>query len=104
GAWVSVPGWQVILQAEDPVALLAQSNQLPNCVKDQIEPVLIVVDRAQRDWDVNSYFLIDQAGELQIQWFEEEPQSTLLGRIILVMQPKRILDENVTKELWQIDE
>ena len=104
GAWAPVPGWQVILKAEDPVALLGQSNQLPNRANDQVEPVLIVVDRSQRDWDVNSYFLIDQAGTLQMKWFEQAPQSPLLGRIILIMRPKRILDENVTKELWHVDE
>ena len=104
GAWAPVPGWQVILKAEDPVALLGQSNQLPNRANDQVEPVLIVADRSQRDWDVNSYFLTDQAGTVHMKWFEEAPQSSLLGRIILILRPKRILDENVTKELWHVDE
>ena len=104
GAWAPIPGWQVILQADDPIALLAQSNQLPKYANDQIEPVLIVVDRGQREWNANSYFLTDLAGELQIQWFEQEPQPPLLGRIILIMRPKRIFDENVTKELWHVDE
>ena len=104
GAWAPVPGWQVILQAEDPIALLGQSDQLPKRANDQVEPVLIVADRSQREWNADSYFLFDHAGTLQMKWFEEAPQSPLLGRIILILRPKRILDENVTMELWHVDE
>jgi len=27
-----------------------------------------------------------------------------LGRVVLVMRPKKVLDEDYTQELWQIDE
>lgn len=105
GAWVPVPGWQVILAAEDPVGILANPDQLPSSNLNPAEEVLVVVDRAQREWDDSSYFAIAQEDQLQLQWFEEAPENiTLLGKMILVLRPKRILDENVTKDFWQIDE
>ncbi len=103
-AWVAVPGWQVVLKAEDPVAILSDSDKVLTNPPDQSEEVLVVVDRAQRQWDADSYFVIEQSGQLAFQWFEDAPEFPLLGRIILVMRPKKILDEEVTKEFWQIDE
>lgn len=105
GAWVPVPGWQVILKAEDPIALLAKYDQLPNAPEAIAnDDVLIVVDRAKREWDQYSYFVIDADGQLEISWFEEAPDTQLLGGVVLIMRPKKIFDQNYTKELWQIDE
>ncbi len=101
-AWVPLPGWQVLLAAEDPVAILASSDRLPN--QSQTEPVVIVVDRAQRQWDISNYFVVENAGELDFQWFETEPEIPLLGRIIIIVRAKKILDEELTKDSWQIDE
>ncbi len=103
-AWVPLPGWQVILSAEDPVAILCQSDHLPNQANNKPEPVLVVVDRSQREWDASNYFVVDASGQIDFQWFETEPDLKLLGRIIVVVRPKRILDEEVTKDSWQIDE
>lgn len=103
-AWVAVPGWQVIRTAEDPVALLAQNEHLPVPLPGLSEEVLIVVDRAQRQWNTDSYFAVDHQGNVKLQWFEEPPQIPLLGRVILVLRPKKIFDEDVTKDAWQIDE
>lgn len=103
-AWVPLPGWQVLLAAEDPVVILSASDRLPNQTHNQPGTVLLVVDRAQRQWDVSSYFMVDNSGELDIQWFETEPEIPLLGRIIIILRPKRILDEEFTKDSWQIDE
>ncbi|MEL6382056.1 MAG: RuBisCO accumulation factor 1 [Cyanobacteria bacterium J06626_18] len=105
GAWAPIPGWQVILQSEDPVAILAQVHQLPNVHNpNSTEPVLLIVDRAQRDWDADSYFLVNQEGTVALDWFVEAPTLKLLGRLLVVMRPKRILDENYTRELWQFEE
>ncbi|WP_421656050.1 RuBisCO accumulation factor 1 [Leptothermofonsia sp. ETS-13] len=104
GAWVAIPGWQVILAAEDPVAILCDSEALPVALPGAPEEVMVVVDRSQRDWDPRHYFVVDNAGQLQIQWFEYEPEATILGQVILVMRPKKVLDDNYTKEIWQIDE
>jgi hypothetical protein len=104
GAWVAVPGWQVLLKAEDPVALLCDRSLLPNQDPNYTEEVLLVIDRSQRDWDDNSYFAFAQGEHLQFQWFEESPEEVLLGKLILILNPKRILDEDLTKDVWQIDE
>lgn len=106
GAWLPVPGWQVILKAEDPVALLATCSDLPNA-PDTIsasEPMMVVVDRAKRSWDEFSYYIVDINGHLDIQWFDEAPQAQILGGVILIMRPKKIFDQNYTHEYWQIDE
>ena len=101
---VPLPGWQVILKAGDPVAILSQSDQLPNPLPGKIEEVLIVVDRSQKEWDVNSYFLVEQKKKLTFNWFAEEPKTSLLGKVILVLRPKKILDENNIIQPWQMDD
>lgn len=105
GAYAPIPGWQVILQAEDPVGVLATSPQLPNLPNAEVvEPVMVVIDRARRDWDEDGYFAVDTDGHIGLQWFAEPPKGKLWGRVILVMRPKRILDEGYTRELWQFEE
>ncbi|MBD0269137.1 MAG: hypothetical protein ICV77_12690, partial [Cyanobacteria bacterium Co-bin8] len=52
----------------------------------------------------DSYFVAEQADQIVIDWFEEKPSASLMGRVILVIRPKKILDEDYTRELWQIDE
>ncbi|MBW4635846.1 MAG: hypothetical protein KME30_29375 [Iphinoe sp. HA4291-MV1] len=103
-AWVPLPGWQILLSAEDPVAILCKSDRFPNQTQNPIEPVLVVVDRQEREWDASSYFVVDNSGELDFQWFETVPEIPLLGKIIVIVRPRKILDENVTKDFWQIDE
>jgi Rubisco Assembly chaperone C-terminal domain len=65
---------------------------------------MVVVDRAQREWDNQSYFVVDAEGDLDIQWYPEEPKDKILGRVLLVVRPKRIFDEEAIKELWSMDE
>lgn len=104
-AWAAVPGWQVIFRAEDPVGLLTQSSQLPNMPADTpSEAVLVVVDRADRTWHEDSYFLTNEDGQLGLVWSETPLEGDLLGRVILVLRPKRILDEDYNRELWQLEE
>jgi hypothetical protein len=104
GAWVPVPGWQVILAAEDAVVLLCDSDTLPTPLTGKAEEVLVVIDRAQRQWNADSYFLTAQDDQLELRWFDETPNTTLLGKMILVMRPKRIVDEEINKDAWQIEE
>jgi len=49
---------------------LCDSDRLPNQTTSTPEPVLVVVDRSEQQWDVNSYFVVDQSGQLEFQWFE----------------------------------
>lgn len=104
GAWVSLPSWQVVRTAEDPVLLLADGHHLPPDTASSTEEVMVMIDRAQRSWVEDSYFVFDQEGQLQMNWFEEAPEHALLGKVVLVLRPKRVLDEDYNKELWQIDE
>ncbi len=104
GAWVPLPGWQVVLRAEDPVVILGNTNQLSVDLTGDPEEVLILIDRAQREWNDDGFFLVDVDGRLQVQWSEEQPNTPLLGRVILVLKPRRVLDEEFIKQPWQLDE
>lgn len=101
---VAIPGWQVILKAQDPVGILCNPSQLPNQPKNRVEDVLAIVDREQKKWDSDSYFAVERSGQVEIQWFPDAPDVPLLGRIILVLRPKRLLDEALSRDMWQIDE
>jgi len=104
GAWVPLPGWQVLMHAEDPIALLSDGEEFP-ALGNQPGDVLLVVNRAQREWNPNSYFIVaNSTGHIQVQWFETEPDIALLGQLILIVRPKKILDESLTSDLWQIEE
>lgn len=108
GAWMALPQWQVVRSAEDPVMILATRDQLPGGTDDitanATEEVLIMIDRAQRTWDDNSYFAVDRAGQLELDWFETAPGLPLMGRVVLILRPKQVLDEDFNKELWQVEE
>ncbi len=104
GAWVPLPGWQVLLSAQDPVAILSRGDRLPLPPEQASQEVLVVIDRAQRVWDNQAYFAISINEQIEIQWFAEAPQAVILGQVVLVVRPKRILDESLTKELWLTDE
>ncbi|PSF38647.1 hypothetical protein C7H19_03830 [Aphanothece hegewaldii CCALA 016] len=104
GRMVALPGWQAVLKAIDPVVIVCNSEQLPINVLGKTEEVLVIVERVIKQWDVNSYFLVEQENKLIFQWFEEEPTIPLLGQVILVLRPKRILDENNLIEPWQMDD
>lgn len=105
GAWLAVPGWQVIFRAEDPVGLLTQTHQLPNYPPEATdEPVLVVVDRAERQWSDDSYFLVAEADQLQLIWSPTPITTSIFGKVIVILRPKRVLDENYNRELWQLDE
>ncbi|HLO88600.1 MAG TPA: RuBisCO accumulation factor 1 [Nostocaceae cyanobacterium] len=103
-AWVALPGWQVLRGAEDPIVIIAKSDRFPNPNQTKIEPVLVVIDRAQRQWDATSYFVVDNGQGIDFQWFETQPEVSLLGKVVVIVRPKKILDQEFTKDVWQIDE
>jgi hypothetical protein len=106
GVWVAIPSWKVILEAEDAIALITDSEYL--IPESAPEEILVICDRAQRQWQPDSYFLIehlvDQKSELIFQWFAEPPTNPILGKMILVLRPKKVLDEDFRKDLWQLEE
>lgn len=104
GAFIPVPGWQAILKAVDPVAILCESDRLPNLQGERLETVAVIVDRRSLDWDAKAYFLIEREGEVEVQWFPEAPNSEILGQVVLVLRPKNIFDENNLLEPWQMDD
>lgn len=104
GSFVPVPGWQAILKATDPVGFFCKSDRLPISISGKVEQVLVIIDRVIQTWDVNSYFLVEVEDKLELQWFEEAPNLDIIGQLILIMRPKKILDENNILEPWQMDD
>lgn len=102
--YLPLPGWQMVLKAQDPVAILTQSNKLPNLANNSIESVVILIDRKQKDWNDQSYFLVEKNEELAVQWLAEEPNLKIVGQVVLILRPKKILDENNIIEPWQMDD
>jgi hypothetical protein len=106
GGWVCLPGWQVLLKAESPAVILCQATDLPieSLNIPTSEELLVVIDRAQTEWDENSYLAIARDGRVELGWFAEPPAETILGKLILILRPKRIIDEDVAKDVWQMDD
>ncbi|ELS03408.1 hypothetical protein Xen7305DRAFT_00031320 [Xenococcus sp. PCC 7305] len=103
GTFVPVPGWQAILKAKDPVGYFCQSELLPNYQLGKAETVLVIIDRAAVEWNVNSYFLVETEKDIVVQWSEEAP-SSIIGQLLLIMRAKNIIDEGNITEPWQMDD
>lgn len=104
GTFVPIPGWQSVLKATDPVGYICNSDRLPKTLSGSVEQVLVIIDRAATTWDVNSYFLLEKADTIELQWSETEPQENIIGQLVVVVRPKRILDEGNILEPWQMDD
>ncbi|MFM1843100.1 MAG: hypothetical protein RLZZ490_1842 [Cyanobacteriota bacterium] len=104
GALVPVPQWQAILTAGDPVAIFCTGGEVAEIVPHKEEAVMVIVDREQRTWNGTSYFLVTKGEHLAIDWFETDPNLPLLGRVVVVLRPKKILDANHLHEPWQMDD
>lgn len=111
--WVALPGWQVILKAVDPIGFICSGDDLPADLPNQenhfdqsleTNTVLIVIDRQQTTWQSDRYFLVHQNDQLTLQWFPEVPEIPLLGQLVLVLRPKKVLDETVILEPWLLEE
>ncbi len=104
GTYIPVPGWQTVLKADDPVAYLCPSNLLPKYLGGNIEEVLVILDRTNKTWNVGSYFVAKIEGKLEVRWFETEPNVTIVGQLVLILRPKKILDEGNLTQPWQMDD
>ena len=104
GTYIPVPGWQTVLKADDPVAYLCPSNLLPKYLGGNIEEVLVILDRTNKTWDVGSYFVAEIEEKLEVRWFETEPNVSIIGQLVLILRPKKILDEGNLTQPWQMDD
>ncbi len=104
GSFIPVPGWQAILKARDPVSYLCPSDRLPTSITNKVEQVLAIVDRAHREWNVNSYFVVEIDGQAEIKWLETAPDLPIIGQLVLILRPKKILDEGNLTQPWQMDD
>ncbi|MDJ0649804.1 MAG: hypothetical protein QNJ60_14005 [Xenococcaceae cyanobacterium MO_188.B19] len=104
GCFVPVPGWQLVLKAVDPISYICSSDLLPKYLSGKVETVLVIIDRAAKEWNVNSYFLVETDSEPQLQWFENPPERNIIGQLVLIMRPKKILDEGNITQPWQMDD
>ncbi|MEN9227012.1 MAG: RuBisCO accumulation factor 1 [Thermostichus sp. DRC_bins_24] len=116
--WVALPSWSVIQNAGDPVVLQVENAFLGSLLGLQVptgeeqDPVLLVIDRAVREWPEASgpssqtagFFVVDRGGSLMVEWLEEPSQSSLLGQVLMAVRPPRILDEVVAQDPWQLEE
>ncbi|MEN9203611.1 MAG: RuBisCO accumulation factor 1 [Thermostichus sp. DG_1_6_bins_120] len=108
--WVALPAWPVIQSATDPVAIQIENGLLGTLLNQQIpaeeasDPVLLVVDRAVRQWQSEGFFLVDRSGSLQVEWQESPGADSLLGRVLMALRPPRILDEVVAQDPWQLED
>ncbi|XFA73789.1 hypothetical protein RYO59_002041 [Thermosynechococcaceae cyanobacterium Okahandja] len=111
---VALPGWQVLLNAVDPVAILWPVTDLPAELPSStdalpISHVLIIVDRGQQAWQSDRYLLIadsadTEAAPLRLGWCPQPPSTPILGQLLLVLRPPQILDQTVNRELWLLEE
>jgi hypothetical protein len=105
GAWLALPGWQVLQAAEDPVGILANSEALEGLTfAEGDEAILVIIDRADREWQADAYFLVDAEQTLDFCFFSAPPDQRLLGRVILVLRPKKVVVESLGSDLWQFEE
>jgi hypothetical protein len=101
--WICLPGWQALLATQNPVVVLAANRDLlPDAEAD--EEILLVIDRATTTWDEFQYFALDRAGQIAIDWSPEPPSDQILGQVVLVLRPKRMLATGDAHDLWQMEE
>jgi len=103
GAWVALPGWRTIRNAQKPVAVLCQSDQFPVPLPGAIEPVLVVVETQFEEWQRDRHYLFANPDQLAVGWFEEKPDVPLAGQVLLILRPRKILDENALASDWSVD-
>jgi Rubisco accumulation factor 1 alpha helical domain/Rubisco Assembly chaperone C-terminal domain/Rubisco accumulation factor 1 helix turn helix domain len=101
--WVGLPGWQTVSAAINPVVVFTVNRELiPDA--ETAEELLVLIDRAVTDWDEYRYFAVDRAGQVAIDWFSSAPTEPILGQVVLVLRPKRMLATGNQHDLWQTGE
>jgi hypothetical protein len=104
GDWVSLPGWKVITAAEEPIGIIAPRDSLPFQISAQSQEMIVVLDRGITVWDEFHYFAIDRDGQLGIEWFDAAPSIPLLGKLVLIIHPKRAIEPGNPQDLWDMED
>jgi Rubisco accumulation factor 1 alpha helical domain/Rubisco Assembly chaperone C-terminal domain/Rubisco accumulation factor 1 helix turn helix domain len=104
GGWVTFPGWGVLCKAEDPVAIIGDLENLPFKMSNQPPETIIILDRSVTEWNEFNYFAVDRDGLLAIEWFGSEPDVPILAKLVLVIHPKRPVDPDNPKDLWELED
>lgn len=63
-----------------------------------------MVDLAVTEWNANHYFLTEEDDNLIFKWFNSSPQQRILGQLLVILRPKKILDEGNLTQPWQMDD
>lgn len=100
---VALPGWTTLKKAIDPVAVITQRD-MTTTASGKTEIALIVIDRAQKEWNQYSHFLFLEDEEILMGWFPEPPTKTILGQLILLLRPKVMIERAAEADGWEIEE
>ncbi|MFM2303929.1 MAG: hypothetical protein RLZZ135_1339 [Cyanobacteriota bacterium] len=104
GGWVSLPGWSVISKAEEPIAITADKDNFPFKITGQSAEMILVIDQSVTEWDEFSYFVFDRDGQVAIEWFETAPTVQILGKLLVILHPKRSIEAGNPKEIWEMED
>jgi hypothetical protein len=85
---VALPGSELLSNAIDPVVLITKNTDLNIVIKDEVE-VLLVVDRGDRELEVDQFYLLQAStGELTVLWVDELPEGySVVGKVVEVAVP-----------------
>lgn len=85
---VALPGSHILHHSIDPIVLITKNTDLNIRVIEEVE-MLVVVDRGDREFDSQAFFLfLTPTNELTIKWTEDLPEDhQVVGRIILCWIP-----------------
>lgn len=97
---VTLPGWSTLRKAGDPIAIVTQSD----LVTGKQETVLLVIDRSACEWDQYSHFLFLEGEEIRLGWFREPPTQLILGKLILMLRPKYMLERAAEVDSWELED
>ncbi len=101
---VSIPRWQVILLAKNPVVAFCNTTDLPNETQVKPENLLVVIDLEEKTWDITNYFLVNEGGQLRLKWLSRESEGEIIGKLLVILKQKKILDEANLEQPWQMDD
>ena len=87
---VAIPGSERLYWCDDPVVVIATNEQL-NIKMTELVEVMIVIDRADKEWDKeNSFFMFEAPdNSMSVMWSDAgvPPGHKILGKVAVVSLP-----------------